>query len=71
VGVPDPNCCDRASCQKRFPAEDNGLLVVKVKVLLAQVSESVQYIQQLEVNSESAAKITAVPNQKRCHSLYI
>ena len=62
--MPDPNCCNTASRQKRFPAEDNGLLVIKMMVFLAQLSGTVQYIQQLEVNSKSATKFTAVPNQK-------
>jgi hypothetical protein len=38
--------------------------VVNVRIFLAQLSETVQYIQQPEVNSKSAAKFTAVPNQK-------
>ena len=45
-----------------FPGEDNGLRLVKVEVSLAELTGPVQYIQQLELNSESTTKVTAVPN---------
>jgi hypothetical protein len=43
-----------------FPGEDNGLLVVEVKVCLAELIGRVQYIQQLDVLDISAAEVTAV-----------
>jgi len=46
-----------------FPGKDNGLWMVKVKVSLAELTGPVQYIQQLELNSKSATKVTAVPNR--------
>jgi len=46
-----------------FPGEHNGFLVVKVKVSLVELTGPVAYIQQVEANSKSAAKITAVPNR--------
>jgi len=46
-----------------FPGEHNGLLVVNVKVSLAELTGPVAYIQQVEANPKSAAKITPVLNR--------
>jgi hypothetical protein len=55
--------CPICAVRALFSGEDNGLRVVKVKVSLVKLTGPVQYIQQLEVNSISAAKVTAVPNR--------
>ena len=46
-----------------IPGKDNGLRLVKVKVSLAELTGPVQYIYPPEMNSESAANVTAVPNR--------
>ena len=55
--------CPICTMTALFPGEDNVLLVVKVKVSFAEFAGPVQYIQQLEVNVKSAAKVTAVQNR--------
>jgi hypothetical protein len=45
--------CPLCTVTAVFPGEDNGLRVVKLKVSLAELIGPVQYIQQLEVDSES------------------
>jgi hypothetical protein len=52
-----------------FPGENNGLRVVMVEVSLAELTGPVQYIQPLELNSESTAKLTAVLFQVSVPSL--
>ena len=55
--------CPISTVTAVFPGEENGLRVVKVKDSLTELDGLVQYIQQLEVNSKSAAKVTAVPSR--------
>jgi hypothetical protein len=52
-----------------FPGENNGLQLVIVELSLAELTGPVQYIQPLELNSESTAKLTAVPLQGSVPSL--
>jgi hypothetical protein len=55
--------CPICTVTALFPGEDNGLRLVKVTVSLAEFTGPLQYIQQLEVNSESTTKLTAMPNR--------
>ena len=64
VGSEDKRRTDCPICTVTavFPGEDNGLRLVKVKVSFVELTGPVQYIQQLELNSQSTTKVTAVPN---------